>query len=189
MDFEATRRIQPEMATTERLLWSGRPPQGLRFRREDIPAALFGVAWTGFAVYWTWSVWQEQGQFMPALFGGIMVLIGLHQFLGRFFLEAYVRARTWYGVSDRRVVILTEVPARNLRASDLAELPAVTLETAGIDGGVIHFAGRVEEPLLAPGQRRRRRRRTRPKAPWFELQHGARSAYEIIRRAQHDARR
>ena len=194
MDFEATRRLQPEMASTERLMWSGRPPTGLRVRRSDIPTVIFGLTWTGFAVYWTWNIWQEEAQLIPTIVGGLMVMIGLYQFIGRFFLDAYARARTWYGVSDSRVVIVTEVPARNVHAVPLASLPDVTLETEGIDGGLIGFGGGGEESLPALGERRPRRRgrtrgRMRRKHPVFELEHGARSAFDIIRRAQADARR
>lgn len=186
MDFEATRHIQPEMATTERLMWSGRPVQGLRFRKQDVPTALFGLAWTGFAAWWTWSVWQEEADLIPTMMGGMMILIGLHQFVGRFFLDSYVRARTFYGVSDQRMVILKLVPARSVESLSLAELPDVTLETEGIDGGVIQFSPDVT--VTVPGSGTRRRRRVRRRGPHFELESGARSAYEIIRRAQKDAR-
>lgn len=186
MDFEATRHIQPEMATTERLMWSGRPMQGLRFRKQDVPTVLFGLAWTGFAAWWTWSVWQEEADLIPTLMGGMMIMIGLHQFIGRFFLDSYMRARTFYGVSDERMVILKLVPVRSVESLNLAELPDVTLESEGLDGGIIQFSPDVT--VTVPGNRRRRRRRVRRRGPHFELESGARSAYEIIRRAQRDAR-
>ncbi len=186
MDFEATRHIQPEMATTERLMWSGRPVQGLRFRKQDVPTVLFGMAWTGFALWWTWSVWQEEADLIPTAMGSVMVLIGLHQFIGQFFLDSYVRARTFYGVSDQRMVILKTVPTRNVQSLSLSELPDVTLDTEGIDGGVIQFSPDVT--VTVPGSGTRRRRRVRRRGPHFELENGARSAYEIIRRAQKDAR-
>jgi hypothetical protein len=190
MDFEATRHLQPEMQTTERLMWSGRPPQGLRFRREDIPIVVFGIAWTGFALYWTWNIWQNEGALFPTLTGGAMVLIGVHQFVGRFFVDAFIRAHTWYGVSDSRLVVLTDAPVRSLRETPLAELPEPVLETSGIDAGVIEFgAPEVDSgPDFRPGRRRRRRRLVR-RGPIIELDNGARSAYEIIRRARQDALR
>lgn len=168
-------------------MWSGRPTQGLRFRKQDVPTALFGMAWTGFAVWWTWSIWQEEADLIPALMGGMMVLIGLHQFIGRFFLDSYVRARTYYGVSDQRMVILKTVPTRSVESLSLAELPDVTLDSEGMDGGVIQFSPDVT--VTVPGSGTRRRRRIRRRGPHFELDSGARSAYEIIRRAQQDARR
>lgn len=187
MDFEATRYIQPEMQTTERLMWSGRPPQGLRVRKQDIPAVIFGLAWAGFALFWTWSIWQEAAELLPAVMGGMMVLIGVYQFLGQFFVDSYVRARTYYGVSDQRMVILKSGPPRSLQSLDLAELPDVTLDTEGMDGGVIRFSPDVTVTVKASG--RRRRRKIRRRGPHFELDSGARGAYEIIKRAQYDARR
>lgn len=187
MDFEATRHIQPEMDTTERLMWSGRPPQGLRFRKSDIPAVIFGLVWTGFAAFWTWGIWHREMEIIPTAMGGMMILIGVHQFLGRFFVDSYVRARTYYGVSDHRMVILKAGPPRNLESLSLAELPDVRLEPEGMDGGVIRFAP--DEMVIVRGSGRRRRRRVTRRGPRFELESGARSAYEIIRRAQQDARR
>ena len=40
-----------ELASGERLLWSGRPPRGLQLRGIDLYLVPFGLCWTAFAVF------------------------------------------------------------------------------------------------------------------------------------------
>jgi hypothetical protein len=159
MDFETTQRIQPELGATERLLWAGRPAQGLVLRKADAPLLFL-------------------------LFGLPFVLMGLYLIVGRFFADAYIRGRTYYAVSDARILILTEAFSRSLKSMDLKTVTDVSLSQRGIDGGTIFFGP--ANPLVRraggawPGS-------SQGATPSFELDIGARNAYEIIRAAQRDA--
>jgi hypothetical protein len=64
----------------------------------------FTLLWCGFAVFWTVGASQAGGAF--GLFGGPFVAVGLYVVVGRFFVDAATRARTVYGVTDRRVLIV-----------------------------------------------------------------------------------
>lgn len=184
MDFETTQRIQPELGATERLLWAGRPVQGLVLRKADLFMIPFSLLWGGFAIFWEYSAWSTGAPLFFLLFGLPFVLMGVYLIVGRFFVDAYIRGRTYYAVSDERALILKEAFGRNLKSIDLANIADISLSERGIDGGLIIFGP--AEPLIGqagsawPG-------RSQGATPSFELGSGAHNAYEIIRAAQRDA--
>jgi hypothetical protein len=110
-DGAAETAMRDALEPGERLLWSGRPRQGLLLRRGDailIPATLVPFAFAVFleAVVVAKGCLADGGAVAMALLIGSVVVATLHLVVGRFFLEAYQRARTFYGVSDRRVLIV-----------------------------------------------------------------------------------
>ena len=108
---EITRELDP----TERILWSGRPRQGLRLQASDAIAIPFSLMWGGFAFFWEGTVihlfWTTPaGTRGPlaffVLFGSVFATVGAYLVLGRFFADARTRARTWYAITDRRALIV-----------------------------------------------------------------------------------
>ena len=101
--------IAQQLNSGERLVWSGRPRGGIRFREADIFVIPFSLVWCGFAIFWEimasrpvaagrggpWNV-----AFAFPLFGVPFVLIGLYFVFGRFITDARKRAKTYYGITD-----------------------------------------------------------------------------------------
>ena len=184
MSYEETQRLQPEMAPTERLLWAGRPPRGVKLGKGEWPLLLIGAALLGnggFNAWLEWSAGEGLESFLHLVIPVIFVVLVLGQ---RIFGDAYARAHTFYGVSDQRVVILREKPSRRLTVFKLADLPDVTLERDGMDGGEIRLTPDVVRQTAGP---RSRRHRVRRRGVRLRLATGATGAFEIIRRAQRDA--
>jgi hypothetical protein len=102
--------ISRQLRPGETLLWSGQPPTGVRLRGADLLLIPFSVLWCGFAIFWEVSVIRMSGQMGgPALFfilwGMFFVVIGLYFVFDRFFVDAFIRSQTFYGVTNERVVI------------------------------------------------------------------------------------
>src|SRR5438067_12634035 len=121
--------IERYLNAGERLLWVGRPPQGIMFRQSDWVAIPFSLMWGGFAICWECAasgvVSRGRLNLCPATFGLPFVAIGLYMIIGRFFHDAWQRRRTWYALTDHRALILLVGQTLSLKGVQLAEMPVV----------------------------------------------------------------
>jgi hypothetical protein len=121
----------------ERVLWSGRPATGLMVTPRDAFLIPFSVLWCGFAIFWTVGATLTGGAF--GLFGLPFVAIGLFFSIGRFSLDAWLRAATRYAVTDRRVLILRTRPQIEFTAVRLDRLPQAQLSERRDGRGTLRF--------------------------------------------------
>ena len=102
--------VQAELQPGEGVRWLGQPVPA-RFARAALPAVLFAIPWTAFALFWIWGAAQTtcnapslEARLFP-LFGIPFVGVGLGLFASPWW--ALRRARgTVYLVTDRRAVVL-----------------------------------------------------------------------------------
>jgi hypothetical protein len=178
------RELEREMGHSEKLLWSGRPVQGLKLQRSDLYTVPFSLLWAGFAVFWTASVYRSGAPPFFALFGALFVLIGLYLVVGRFFYDAWQRARTYYGLSNKRVLIVHKSGNRRITSLALASLDEINFTESTGGGGSLQFGrdslyGSKMLGTSWPGT-------SRHMAPRFELADDARRVYDLILRAKSD---
>jgi len=185
MTYDTAQELQKELSPGESLLWSGRPRQGFLLRGSDavtIPVSLF---WCGFAIFWTYEAYTaSRAPF--ALFVGIpFVVAGIYLVCGRFFVDLWMRSGTYYGVTDERILILSEKPTYTLKSLDLETMSEVSLSEKSHDAGIITFQRHSRKSLwgagvLMPGGGQYRN-------PQFEYINNASSVFEIIRDARKQA--
>jgi hypothetical protein len=107
-------RARSELRDGERLLWVGQPRPG-RFAKQAIPLVIFGIPWTGFALFWTAGA---SGLFFDGprnggfgLFSVLFPLFGLpFIFIGLALLSSPYWAlrkakRTFYALTDKRAIL------------------------------------------------------------------------------------
>lgn len=182
MNFDAREIIQGELEAGEQLLWAGRPLQGIRLRRSDLFMIPFSLLWGGFAFFWEWTVMQENGPLVAQLFGLPFVLVGLYMIAGRFFLEAKQREKTFYGISNERLIIASGLCRKRVTSLNLATLSNISLTEESNGSGTITFG---PSSLVGPWFGR---------MPWpgaesflgpsFDLLEDAKAIYQRIRDAQ-----
>jgi hypothetical protein len=186
MNYELEQRIRTDLRSDEKLLWTGQPAQGLRLRGSDSFLIPFSLLWAGFAFFWEWSVLQQDAPGFFALWGVPFVLVGVYIVLGRFFIDSALRARTYYALTNQRVVILSGLWTRELKSLWLRTLPELSLREGPGPRGTLEFGsspwpmGQWFRGMSWPGM-------SRYQPPSFELIEDPRRVYDLVRAAQQEA--
>ncbi|HEX4081079.1 MAG TPA: PH domain-containing protein [Rhizomicrobium sp.] len=142
--------IAGRLLSGEKIIWTGRPRQGLLLTSRDALLVPFSILWGGFAIFWEYSVLflvrphrSAAAHAPPAiifpLFGAGFVLVGLFLMFGRFLLDAQLRKGTIYAVTDQRVLILRSGPMNKFVSLSLDRLPGITLSEGRNGCGTITF--------------------------------------------------
>ncbi len=130
--------------TGERILWTGRPKQGITLSGRDGFLIPFSLLWGGFAIFWNVGVWTfpESGENVDwffRLWGLPFLVIGIYIMIGRFFHDAAIRKHITYAVTDQRVLILKGSRSQKFSSLDLSRLPRLELTEHRDGTGTIAF--------------------------------------------------
>jgi hypothetical protein len=131
--------LTSRLLSGERVLWSGRPGQGIIFTPRDTFLIPFSMLWCGFAIFWTMTATRTGGISFFALWGTMFICVGLYLVVGRFVLDAFIRGGIRYAVTNRRILIARPWPFRNLTAVSLSQLADVQLTERRGGRGTIRF--------------------------------------------------
>ena len=137
--FDSTpqQKIDRALDPGESLIWCGTPRQGLLLRPADVFMVPFSLLWGGFAIFWEQGVLQSNAPAFFALWGVPFVVIGLYMIIGRFFVDARLRAKTFYGLTDRRAIIISGLFSRTITSLPLRTLTDVSLQERPDRSGTI----------------------------------------------------
>jgi hypothetical protein len=136
---DSARVISPELGSDETLLWSGMPGQGLMLVPNDLFMIPFSLMWGGFAIFWEASVFRSRAPVFFRLWGVPFVVIGLYMIVGRFFFDAWNRGRTRYGVTNTRVIIVSDLFTKSVVSLDRRNLGETSLHERSDGSGTIVF--------------------------------------------------
>jgi hypothetical protein len=166
----------------EHLLWSGNPRSGIRLRAQDAFLIPFSIMWCGFAIFWEASVIRTGAPFFFMLWGIPFVCVGLFFVFGRFILDASSRARTSYGVTNERILIVSGLFSQQIKSLQLRTVTDVSLSQRSDGSGTITFGPTNYMKNFFPAGSWPGTGRCAP--PSFDLIERAKEVYDIIRNAQ-----
>lgn len=121
----------------EQILWQGQPAQGIRFETLDLRHILPAIFIIGFGVFWISTAVQFSLFF--AAFGLFVVGSSLWQALGPVLRPAFIRARSFYTLTDRRAIIATDMPFQGRRLASYPIDRTMPLEYVASDPPSILF--------------------------------------------------
>lgn len=155
---DAMHEIIRELRSGESLLWAGRPCQGWRLHSIDAILVPFSVLWSmaalaAFAAGIEALIGTLRGLPEPItpeilrrtgiLSEGILVILfpasAFYLTCGRFMLNARRRARTWYGLTTERIIIISGLFARRVTEVPLHDLGHITFSHHEDGSGTICF--------------------------------------------------
>ena len=175
--------IQSRLLVSETILWVGQPRRGLFLRTADWILIPISLMWGAFVFYWEYSVVDSGGPLFFSLWGIPFVLVGLYFIIGRFFVEAFRRSKTYYALTNKRIIIVSGMFQGETRSLDLKHISEFAItELRGSDGTII-FGGNVFPYWLLNGLYLFPGGNTQM-APRLELIPDANTVFEKIRNAQ-----
>jgi hypothetical protein len=135
---ELEHELRSHLDRSEKLLWAGRPAQGIVFMPADWFLIPFSLLWL--AILLGSKAWQGQIKTPQPIAGLAAVLfIGVYFLAGRYLTDWLYRSRLIYGVTDRRAIIVSGVLRRSVQSIDLSSLSGLKLEERGDGTGTIFF--------------------------------------------------
>ena len=147
--------IQPELAPGESIAWAGRTVARIIFHKEDLYLIPFSLMWGGFAILWESMVtgFWGSGKGAPGIFvlwGIPFVVAGQYLIWGRFIYAAWKKKRTYYGATNRRVIVVQDGWSRKTACAYLDTLPTLIKEGGPGTTGILRFAQ--PEPVWSKGR-------------------------------------
>ena len=185
IDPDASMIVTKELGASERLLWAGRPSKGVQFRGSDIFLIPFSIMWCGFAIFWEGGVITTNAPFFFKLWGIPFVLIGLYFVFGRFIVDAKQREKTFYGVTNERIIIVTTFLRSKIKTLNLRTVTDISLAEKSDRKGTITFGATPPFYSLFGGSSWPGMGQQAVTA--FEMIENARAVYGIINDAQKSA--
>jgi hypothetical protein len=101
-------RLVDSLEPGERLIWWGQPRQGFILRSADLYLIPFSIFWGGIAVfnmYFLGNTPNAPG--FAILVQAILTIVAVYLVIGRFFYDAWRRSRLVYGLTDRRILLVS----------------------------------------------------------------------------------
>lgn len=135
---EAYAALTPHLHPGEHILWAGRPKQGFALRALDLWVVPFMLCWLTGAV--TTGVLELRQEGSDSLVYSIpFVLFGVWFLFSRFWFDAKLRGRTFYGLTDRRAIIVTYWLRQQIRSVYLKELIELQFTYRSDGTGTLEF--------------------------------------------------
>lgn len=130
------------------MLWTGQPSPAVIFHKEDVLLIPFSLLWGGFAIFWEagvsgyWGSGSHSGKpwIFGMLFGAVFVLMGQYFIWGRFFLTAWEKRRTYYAVTNRRVIVVQQGFTRRMASAYIDTLSNLIKQNGRRGFGSLLFA-------------------------------------------------
>jgi hypothetical protein len=126
--------LRPFLSDREELVWTGRPQQGIAFRKSDLFLVPFTFLFTLLIVLTFPVRLIAENSHLPlplivafSLYGVVL----LYVLVGRFLVDAYLRSKITYGITNRHVMIHSK--GGTTRSFEIRGLTHLSVE-AGKDG-------------------------------------------------------
>lgn len=131
----------------ERVLWQGRPMQGISFAPVQPMQIVMGLFFMGFSTFWMIMASSIVGKMSGPvgifpLFGLIFFGIGAYNAFGYAFWRAFVRSRSTYTLTTRRAFIARDLPVAGKSLQSYPITAQSPLEFVDGEPGTIFFASK-----------------------------------------------
>jgi len=148
VDQDSLTAIKPELKNGETVLWAARPRAGVIFHGNEYEAqVLFGLLAGCFTIVWEtlaiWSLWSMPSHIgrsvLMILFGIPLFVDGQYRMWGRFLYAAWKKKKSYYAVTDRRVIVVQDFRGHQVASTEIGALTTLLKEKYSDELGTIRF--------------------------------------------------
>ena len=137
----------PYIIPGESILWRGKPEKGNIITKREFILFPFSLMICGFSVFWELLA-LKSGQLFPVLWGLPIVAIGIYMLVGRYIQTAYLRNKTYYVITNKKIIIKK---GNRINMYNGCDLPPMEVEIHKNGNGTILF---YEDVYTRRGHRR-----------------------------------
>ena len=131
--------ITPALLTEERILWEGKAFRGIIFQPIDLFLVPLSLVFGGLSLVWIGSA-EGTAEDLILKLGCLPILVmGLYGALGRFVVDAIIRRRIAYFVTNKRVLIVKSHDGSTTEWVGIDSLPSLELDERPDGSGTIRF--------------------------------------------------
>lgn len=134
VDFD----FEPYLPKEEKLVWVGQPKKGITLHSPDWVLIPLGLAFLAFSIYWlvisfSGSLWLVFG------IGFVPLFLGLYFLVGRFLYAGYRKARTYYAMTEKRLIWVTQYKQKKHWTVELNDITEVEIKLRSSNYGSLLF--------------------------------------------------
>ena len=140
MDYlESFQFVSNYLLPGETVLWKGKPEKGNIITRRETILLPFSIMVCAFSLFWEYMAIQS-GQPFIMLWGLPFVCIGIYMLIGRYIQAAFLRSKTYYVVTSKKLIIKK---GRRISIYDGRDLPPMEIEVHRNGNGTLLFYDQV----------------------------------------------
>lgn len=139
--------IQAGLLPRESICWAGQPKTDVIFHKDDWWMIPLTIGWSIIPMFGEaavietlWSGHWSQTGILFSLFCTPFATYAQYLIWGRFLYAAWKKKRTFYAVTNRRVIVVQDGWRRRSTVADLNTLPSLILENGPNGTGTVRFA-------------------------------------------------
>ena len=134
-EFNQYQFVSSYLLPDEHILWKGHPEKGHLVTPGDLVTSVFGLFFFGFSLFWEFGAIQSGIPFMM-IWGVPFVAVGFYLVIGRYIHKAYLRNKTFYVITNKKLIIRS---GRRTTMYNAADLPPMTVQMHSNGNGTITF--------------------------------------------------
>jgi Bacterial PH domain len=132
--------MSSDLAPGEKVIWQGKPIQGIRFSPQDFFIIPFVVLWLFMVIFIPATAKSNQAEGnTPILLFIPFIFIGLYMAVGRFVFDIFTRRNTNYRLTSERAIIDSGIFRKTTRSINLKATGEVSISTKKNGSGTVVF--------------------------------------------------
>lgn len=145
--YEIIALFRNDLQDDELALWAGQPNTAVHFNAADLLLIPLSI-WIGLSILRSGIIILERavsGNYtieqvmMSAALSVPFISAGFYLLIGRFFYKMWQKKRTYYVLTNKRILVLTFTRGRRLSEQSIDDLPALHLTSGLLGTGTITF--------------------------------------------------